>query len=37
MLKPALHQEALMYIADYLASNTAIIADYSDVRKRRFK
>lgn len=37
ILKPTLQQEAQMLIGNYLSDNTAIMADYSDVRKRRFK
>lgn len=37
MLRPTLQQEAQMLLANYLVDNSAIMADYSDVRKRRFK
>jgi len=36
MLKPTLRQEAQMLITNYITDNSAIMADYSDVRKRRF-
>ena len=37
MLKPALVQEAQTFIVSYLDDNKAILADYSEVRKKRFK
>lgn len=37
MLKSTLVDEAKMLIASYLADNTLIMGDYSDIRKNRFK